>query len=139
MVAFVFCNNFCNLSFLLSFIFVVFAGCVFFLLVSLLLIILRHSFLSLDFCLLVFLACSLSSFLRSMFFFLLLVLSSSCFFCPSLMFLSVTRPYLVLMFPFVLCFLFVSRLIFFLLCVFSPCSSSFSSFVFSSPQAPACA
>ena len=38
---------------------------------------------------------------------------------PFLMFLSVTRPYLLLMFPFVLCFHFLSRLIsFFVLCFF---------------------
>ena len=54
---------FCCVSFLL-FLLVVSV----FLLVSLLLILLRHSFLSLDFYLLVFLSCSLSSFLRSMFF-----------------------------------------------------------------------
>ena len=39
-------------------------------------------------------------------------------FFPSLVFLSVTRPYLVLMFPFVLCFLFTSRLHVFALCYF---------------------
>ena len=67
---------FCSVSFLL-FLLVVFV----FSLVSLLLIILRHSFLSLDFCLLVFLPVVFSSFLRSMcFFFLLFVLSSSCIF-----------------------------------------------------------
>ena len=58
-----------------------------------------------------------------LFFFAFHVFSSCCLsypppvFCPCLMFLSVTRPYLVLMFPFVLCFHFVSRLIF-LFCVF---------------------
>ena len=130
-----FCNNnFCNYSFLFCFIFVVFAGCVcFFLLVSLLLILLRHFF----------------SLMTSVFWFFFLffffafafhVFSSGCLSypfpvsLPSLVFLSVIHPYLVLMFSFVLCFLFVSRLNLFLLCVFSPCSSSFLIFcVFFSP------
>ena len=56
---------FCCVSFLL---FLLVVSVKNFLLVSLLLILLRHSFLSLDFYLLVFLSCSFSSFLRSMFF-----------------------------------------------------------------------
>ena len=52
-------------------------------------------------------------FLRSMFFLPVVCLSYPLPVFPSLKFLSVTRPYLVLMFPFVLCFHFVSRLIFF--------------------------
>ena len=116
---------FCCVSFLL-FLLVVFV----FLLVSLLLILLHHSFLSLDFCLLVFCPAFFLPFCVPCFFFLLLVLSSSCFlsfsyvsFCDSPLSCSHVS----------------SRLIFFALCFFYPCSSSFSSFVFSSPQAPACA
>ena len=120
------------LFFLFCYIFVVFAGCVCFLLVSLFLILLRHSFLSHDFCLLVCLPV-LSLFLH----FFCLSYPFPVYF-PFLVFLSVTHPYLVLMFVLSLfsfhisfecsCFVF-----------FSPCSSSFSSFGFFSPQAPACA
>ena len=107
---------FCCVSFLL-FVLVVFV----FLLVSLLLILLRHSFLSLDFCFLVFFCPVLFLFFFAfhVFFLPVVCLILLLFFCPSLMFLSVTRPYLVLMFPFVLCFLLVSRLILFALCFFS--------------------
>ena len=126
---------FCCVSFWL-FLLVVF---VFFWLVSLFLVLLRHSFLSLDFCL------SSSSFFSSSFvlffffsfalhvFFLFFVLSSV---FPFLTFLSVTRHYLLFLFPFVLCFHFVSRFIFLLFCVFSPFSSSFSRFVFFLPKPP---
>ena len=88
-----YCNHLCHLFWLLCLIFDVFVGCVclVFLLVSLLLILLRHSSLSFDFWLFFLWCCSLSSFLRFMFF----------------------QP--------------------------SPCSSSFSSSVFSSPQGPKCA
>ena len=127
-----FCNNFCNVSFLLCLIFVVFAGCVFFgwCLCFWFYFVIPFSLLTsviFFFCPVLFFLCV------PCFFFLFFVLS---FFFPFLLFLSVTRHYLLLLFPFVLCFHFVSRFIFCCFVLFSPFSSFFSCFVFFSPQAP---
>ena len=106
---------FCCVSFLL-FLLVVFV----FLLVSLLLILLRHSFLSLDFCLLVFLPVFFLRFCVPCFFFLLFVLSSSCFFSFSCVSfcgspLSCSYVFLCPLFSFRISFDFFFALCFFLL------------------------
>ena len=86
-----------------------------------------------------FLSCSFSSF------FAFHVFSSCCLSYPPPVFLSFSyvsfcdSPLSCSHVSFCPLFSFSISFDCFLLCVFSPCSSSFSSFVFSSPQAPACA
>ena len=101
---------------------------------SLLLILLCHSFLSFHFCILVSLPVFFFVFAFHVFLFLLFVLSSSCFFL--LLCFSVTHLYLVLMCLFVLCFLFVSRLNVFVLCFFFSLFLLFLIFWFFFPRPP---
>ena len=125
------------MSFLLCFIFVVFAGCVcFFVGVSASDSTSSFLSLSLGFYFLVFLSCFFFLlFLRSMFFLPVVCLILFLFFSFSYVSFC-DSPLFCFYVSFCPLFSFCILFDFCLLCVFSPCSSSFSSSVFSSHQAP---